>query len=48
MWDYGALSYLQDLEEQKGGGDALKSLFGVAMQATRRNNFLWEKGVLIM
>ena len=39
---YDALSYLWDLEEQRGGGrggDALKSSFGMAMQATTEGSF---------
>ena len=32
----------------KRWGDALKSLFGVAMQVTKRDNFYGKGGVLIM
>ena len=42
---YGALlylSYLWDLEDQRDGGDALKSKFGVVMQATRGISFIGE------
>ena len=52
---YGALSYLSyllDLKKQRGGGNALKSLFGGGGGgdniSQQEGEFLWERGVLVM